>query len=422
MPGAIQCLTIRPPVAGTSTSRHRNRLHPVAHSQISGRKSSATPLTWKRISVTRTPSIGAAVKCRQGDGNGEHGLPQVSSSNRSKPLAKFVTDNFLPLALVSGVVLGFANPSLGCLADTYYLSKVSTFGIYLISGLTLHNAEISAAVEAWQVGLFGVVFILFLSPLFSKIILQLKLQPQEFVTGIAIFTCMPTTLSSGVALTRLAGGNSALALAMTLISNLLGILIIPFSITKFIASGVGVSISSGQLLRGLLLTLLLPVILGKITRDFSKGVADFADRNRQILAMISATLLGLVPWMQVSKSRSLLLVVKPEIFLVAVVLGVLLHGILFVFNALVIQAFSLVSNGKSSFAKKENASALLLVASQKTLPVMVAVVEQLGGSLGESGLLVLPCVAAHLNQIIIDSFLVGLWKEKEDALGNSKVA
>lgn len=36
---------------------------------------------------------------------------------------------------------------------------------------------------------------------------------------------------------------------------------------------------------------------------------------------------------------------------------------------------------------------------QKTLPVMVAVVEQLGGSFGESGLLVLPCVAAHLNQV-----------------------
>lgn len=30
---------------------------------------------------------------------------------------------------------------------------------------------------------------------------------------------------------------------------------------------------------------------------------------------------------------------------------------------------------------------------------MVAVVEQLGGVFGESGLLVLPCVAAHLNQV-----------------------
>ena len=36
---------------------------------------------------------------------------------------------------------------------------------------------------------------------------------------------------------------------------------------------------------------------------------------------------------------------------------------------------------------------------QKTLPVLVAVVEELGGAFGESGLLVLPCVAAHLTQV-----------------------
>jgi len=40
---------------------------------------------------------------------------------------------------------------------------------------------------------------------------------------------------------------------------------------------------------------------------------------------------------------------------------------------------------------------------QKTLPVMVAVVDQLGGALGASGLLVLPGVAAHLNQVTLQS-------------------
>lgn len=41
-------------------------------------------------------------------------------------------------ALVGGVLLGLANPGLGCLADRYYLSKFSTFGIFfIISGLSL---------------------------------------------------------------------------------------------------------------------------------------------------------------------------------------------------------------------------------------------------------------------------------------------
>ncbi|KAL8533282.1 hypothetical protein ACS0TY_009611 [Phlomoides rotata] len=136
------------------------------------------------------------------------------------------------------------------------------------------------------------------------------------------------------------------------------------------------------------------------------SIADFADGNRKLLAVISAILLGF-----------------PAIFLVAVIMGVLLHIALFAFNAVLIRGLSLISGGtKSAFAKKENASALLLVASQKTLPVMVAVVDQLGNALGEPGLLVLPCVAAHLNQIIIDSFLVSLWKPKEGEFENAKIA
>lgn len=65
MPGTLQNLIIGPPIAGTSTSRHWIRLPSVARSQVSGRKSSAAPLTWKSCSVTSTPSVGAAVKCRQ---------------------------------------------------------------------------------------------------------------------------------------------------------------------------------------------------------------------------------------------------------------------------------------------------------------------------------------------------------------------
>uniref|UniRef100_A0A2P2K7Y4 Uncharacterized protein MANES_10G058700 n=1 Tax=Rhizophora mucronata TaxID=61149 RepID=A0A2P2K7Y4_RHIMU len=85
----------------------------------------------------------------------------------------------------------------------------------------------------------------------------------------------------------------------------------------------------------------------------------------------------------------------------------LLHIILLAFNSLAVKGLSAVSGGsRSIFTKEENANAFILVASQKTLPVLVAVVEQLGGVFGESGLLVLPCVAAHLNQIIMDSFLV----------------
>uniref|UniRef100_A0A5B7BK82 Probable sodium/metabolite cotransporter BASS4, chloroplastic n=1 Tax=Davidia involucrata TaxID=16924 RepID=A0A5B7BK82_DAVIN len=417
MAGTLQTLIFRPSPTDILSSRRRNLFFPACHVQLSGH---SVNFNHNSSVLRKSHSIVGPIRASE---QSDQVSGSAAASNWAKPLLKFASDNFLPLALVGGVALGLANPSLGCLADRYYLSKFSTFGIFIISGLTLRSEEIGAAAEAWPVGIFGLGSILLFTPFFSKLILQLKLQPQEFVTGLAIFSCMPTTLSSGVALTRLAGGNSALALAMTVISNLLGILIIPFSISKFIAVGVGVSVPTEQLLRSLVLTLLVPLILGKVFRESFKGLADFADQNHKLLSVMSAVFLGMVPWIQVSRSRSLLLMVKPAVFLVAVGMGALLHLMLLAFNALAIQSLSAVSGGRNSvFAKKQNASALLLVASQKTLPVMVAVVDQLGGAFGESGLLVLPCVAAHLNQIIMDSFFVSFWLPKEHSFDNAKAA
>nr|BAJ16227.1 putative plastid localized membrane protein [Flaveria trinervia] len=429
MAGTLQTLlNLTSPVTGISTSPSTNRTFNRSRSISSGNRSSGAnvsksllPRKLRGTFVIRNSSCSA-----QGNDGLNQPAKRLGVSKLlvyAEPLLNFIDINFLPLALIGGVTLGFANPTLGCLAHNYHVSKISTCGIFIISGLTLRSEEIGAAAEAWQVGLFGLASILLFTPFFSKIILQLHLQRQEFVTGLALFSCMPTTLSSGVALTRLAGGNAALALAMTVLSNLLGILIVPFSVSKLVAGGVGASVPAGELCKSLIFTLLIPLILGKALRESFKGVADFADGNRKLLSKLNSLLLSLVPWIQVSRSRSLLLAVDPAVFLVAVIVGMLLHIILLSFNALSLQMLSAVSGGSESvFAKKENASALLLVASQKTLPVLIAVVEQLGGLFGESGLLILPCVAAHLNQIVMDSFFVSLWNKKKQSVSNVKVA
>ncbi|CAN6977917.1 unnamed protein product [Brassica rapa subsp. trilocularis] len=368
----------------------------------------------------RTPTVPRFIRaCQPSDKVGGDG-GSVSASAKSyhfgNELLSFASDNFLPLALVTGVGMGFANPTLGCLADKYSLSKFSTCGIFIISaGLTLRTEAIGAAVKGWPLGIFGLASILLLTPSFSRLVMLFQLQPQELVTGLGIFCCMPTTLSSGVALTHLAGGNSALALAVTVASNLLGILTIPFWVSRYIAGGVGVSFPTDQLFRSLIVTLLVPLIIGKVIRESFKGFANFVDNNRKLFSRMNAICLSLVPWIQVSRSRSLLLSVEPKVFLAAIGIGILLHLSLLAFNALSIRILSGLSGDYNSKNSKGNGTAVLLVASQKTLPVMVAVVEQLRGAFGEPGLLVLPCVAAHLNQIMIDSILVNVWLRKSNA-------
>ncbi|KAK7392986.1 hypothetical protein VNO78_21436 [Psophocarpus tetragonolobus] len=377
------------------------------------------PLTLRSVTRRLKPSLVRA--CDRSQQMGGNGSIEMKELSWVEPILKFSRNNILPIALISAVTLGLTYPSLGCAADKYGVSKMGPFGIFVISGLMLRSEEIGTAVKAWPVGLYGLVSILFLTPYFSRVLLQIQLQPQEFITGLAIFTCMPTTLSSGVALTQLAGGNSALALAMTVITNMLGIFIIPLSIAKFVAGGVGVALPTKQLFKSLVLSILIPLILGKVLRESIKGVADFVDKNRKLVSVISALFLSLVPWTQVSRSRPLLLMVKPSVFLVAIGLGALLHMSLLAFNILAVWSLSVISGGrKSIFSQKENASALILVASQKTLPVMVAVIEPLQGAFGESGLLVLPCVAAHLIQIIFDTFIINFLRHRDDSNNSSQ--
>ena len=56
----------------------------------------------------------------------------------------------------------------------------------------------------------------------------------------------------------------------------------------------------------------------------------------------------------------------------------------------------------------------MLVGSQKTLPIAVTVLNQLAPLVqGPMGLAVIPCVAAHLSQILIDSLLVSRWLRQD---------
>ncbi len=52
--------------------------------------------------------------------------------------------------------------------------------------------------------------------------------------------------------------------------------------------------------------------------------------------------------------------------------------------------------------------AVVLLASQKTLPIAVAVVGNL--DVEAPGLLILPCVLSHVTQLFIDAAVAGRWR------------
>lgn len=67
---------------------------------------------------------------------------------------------------------------------------------------------------------------------------------------------------------------------------------------------------------------------------------------------------------------------------------------------------------------------MLLVSSVKTLPVAVTALGKLTPVLGEAavGIAVVPCVLAHLGQIIWDSLMVSNMKAADDRAAAAAVA
>jgi sodium/bile acid cotransporter 7 len=70
--------------------------------------------------------------------------------------------------------------------------------------------------------------------------------------------------------------------------------------------------------------------------------------------------------------------------------------------------------GSDPVASRQLRQALILTASVKTLPVAVTVLSKLGAVFGDMvGVAVVPCVLAHLGQILVDAMLVTRWQQQQ---------
>ena len=197
-----------------------------------------------------------------------------------KSVEAVVQKHFLPIGLAVALLLGLTLPAPGAalaqlkVAGRGAVSFVCVTFIFIVSGLTLKTDDIKKALRAWKATAFGFVSILFLTPLLALLPQQLPFLPAEFQIGFLIFCTMPTTVNSGVALAQTAKGNFALALLLTVCTNLLGVVTVPFYLSLLLGVG-GFHLDPLPLLVNLVLMILLPLALGKAAREASPRVQAF---------------------------------------------------------------------------------------------------------------------------------------------------
>ena len=230
--------------------------------------------------------------------------------------------------------------------------------------------------------------------------------------GLAVFAAMPTSLSSCVTLSVTAGANSAIALLLVVLSNTIGILVLPFLLASLLATTSAIPIAPGPLLQTLVQTILLPLVVGSLLRVSSARLQRTVDTNRVAVSLCSTLLLCLVPWMQISTTA----LARPNVPLVALVtttaLSLAIH-LLWMLMATVGCAW-LAVGGADAFEARHVRRPVVLCCGQKTLPVAITAVGAVAEAVGIlPGVAVVPCVFAHFGQIITDSFVVSGWVQSD---------
>ncbi|GLI65334.1 hypothetical protein VaNZ11_008880, partial [Volvox africanus] len=338
---------------------------------------------------------------------------------------KLVTEQYLPLMLLTALLAAVLKPSWGLAASRTSLQSGVTFTIFIVQGVMLRKGEAEKALDAKGAIAWGLASILFLTPLVAPLAGALPLQPSGLALGLLIFACMPTTLSSGVALTQVLGGNTALALLLTITTNMTSVFTLPFVLPWALQAsaalggfscggdnnGVAVQLDPMPLLVQLVQCILLPSLIGAGVRGVLPEIRAWVDSNRRTLSIISGALLSLVPWIQVSKALAQGVAVAPGALATAVSCSLGLHVFYLALNAAAAEVFRL--GGADPRVAAPTRRALVVVASQKTLPVAMAVLGRLGPVVGAeaAGCAALTAVFSHLAQTCADFWLVSRWLE-----------
>jgi predicted Na+-dependent transporter len=142
---------------------------------------------------------------------------------------------------------------------------------------------------------------------------------------------------------------------------------------------------------------LIPSIVGIIVRNSSETIRNFVTRNKIKISIFSHLNLICIVWMAVSCSASILLDQEASDVLIVVAAASMLHLFYLFVNYIIVFFIFLWPNSISI--------SLLIMSSQKSSPVALAVISYITHDSEKKGLMAIPCIIGQLTQIFIGSYL-----------------
>lgn len=233
--------------------------------------------------------------------------------------------------------------------------------------------------------------------------------------GLVVAAAIPCTLASAAVWTRRGGGDDTVAILVTLITNGLCVVVTPLWLVVLL--GQSVRIEVGPLVRELILVVLLPIGVAQAIRT-NRSVAQWAERHKLALATIcqlgilmmvlsGAIQMGQhiqVPSAHASDVLDAATPPRPVVDTSVTFLQIVWTILLAAAVHLIAMMIGWYGAAATHIARPQQIG-VAISGSQKTLMIGLKMAMDCGVS-------IIPMVAFHVGQLLLDTFIADRWRKK----------
>ena len=304
----------------------------------------------------------------------------------------------LPVGLVFAFIFAVLCPDIGVFCKKYYGLQLTVIIIFLVGGYVQKFSNFKFDMKFFGIMMLSIVSGLFILP-FIGMVFAHNILPITYASGIMVIAAMPPTLSSGIVITENAGGDSILAMILTVSLNLIGLITIPVVIKLIFSNMSSINVHSEELFFKLLLIIFVPFVIGNTLKRVKSDIKGIV-----YIKLLPSIMVVLGVWICLSTSIGFIEKACIEDLIMIVVTSVLIHTTFLAFNFAVAKILRISS---------ESLEAFLFVVSQKTMPLAILVLVSVCKDFGRG---VIACVIYHFMQILYDSVLASIVSKRKNRL------
>lgn len=311
----------------------------------------------------------------------------------------------LAAALCGGLLAGCYGPQslVATFLRVVHPSWTTIIVLFLMS-FSLDTSRLREALLHPQAVLWGTIVNLGLTPLVAWPIAGWQARP-DFSLGLMIAAIAPCTLATASVFTRRAGGNDAISLLVTLVTNVACVIVSPLWLTVILQSNTRVELTG--VVSQLIYCVLLPTVIGQLAQ-WPRSGATISIRYRKVMNTAAQWLVLLLVLMAATRG-GVMLRHQP-----AGPSAIALAGL--IASCIVVHLASLWlgwMGAATMRASKETAIAVALSASQKTLPIGILMATHPLVVRDDAPFITFPLLAFHAGQLLIDAMLADRWAAQQ---------